>query len=310
MSTEAVQTTMVPERRVRVHRETGRNSRIYRLEMTDGERSWLEPLWSVTTALKALDKPAIPYWSAREVAKAALRDREHLESDVERYGLDEAVKQLAGSPWKSRSRAGEIGSAVHTLVDAHVRGAQQPPLKLAPELRDGVDARFKQFRRFEGDYRPTWHGAEMTVVHPEHGWAGTLDELCEIGTRGLGLIDVKNSNATRDGDPGVWPEHGLQCAAYSNAKEIIPVRGAWSEPVPMPKVEWAAVLWLAEDRYALVEVDIGPQTYRAFQIAFEMWRWQDGPGKQVVIGQQPASVFGVLPTLEELAAALAEDAAA
>lgn len=303
---EETQTALIADRRVRVHRQTGRNSRVYKLEFSDGERTWLMPLWSVTTLIRGLDKPAIPYWAAKEVAKAAIKDRKHLDADVERYGEDEAVKQLSGAPWKSRSRAGEIGTAVHTLIDAHVRGAEQPALQLADDLVPGVTRRFEQFKRWENEWQPTWHGAEMTVFHPEDGWAGTLDELAELGTRGLGVLDVKNSNAGRDGGPGVYPEFALQIAAYAHAKEIVASRGAWLEPLPMPEVHWGAVLWLAEDRHALVEVDITDRVYRAFRVAAEVWRYQDGPGKEAVIGEQSPAVFGILPTPEEQAAAIAE----
>lgn len=278
---------------VRVHQETGRDSRLYRLEFSDGDQVWSEPLWSVTTLIRAIDKPAIPYWAARGVATTAIQHRQYLDADVQRFGEREAIYQLSQAPWRQRSRAGEIGTAVHALIDAHVRGAELPPVP--EDLRAEVEPRFEQFHRFLAEYRPTFHGAEMTVYNPEHGWAGTLDELAEIGTRGLGLIDVKCTNAGRDGEPGVYAEHGLQCAAYRHGRWIVPVRGAWAEPVPMPELAWGAVLWLATDRFALVEVDVSAETYRAFRIAAELWRWTDGPGKRAVLGEAAPATFGVMP---------------
>lgn len=289
---------------VRVHQDTGRNSRLYTLEYTDGVQTWREPLWSVTTLLKALDKPALVYWAAREVAAAAFKDRAHLESDLERFGEREAIYQLSQAPWSRREKAADVGTAVHALIDAHVRGAEAP--NLDEDVRDKARRHFDQFRRFEEAYQPEWHGAEMTVVNAKDGWAGTLDELASIGNRGLGLIDVKNTNpAGRKKDqPGVWPEHSLQCAAYAHAEEVVSTRDMWVAPVPMPEVHWGAVLWLAEDRYALVEVDVSDRAYRAFRIAAEMYRWQDGPGKAAVIGERPPAAFGVLPTMDEQAEAL------
>lgn len=290
---------------IRVSQQTGRNARLYELEFTDGVQTWREPLWSVTTLLKALDKPALVYWAAREVAAAAFKDREHLDSDLKRFGEREAVYQLSQAPWSRREKAADVGTAVHALIDAHVRGTEPPHLD--DDVREKAGRHFDQFRRFEDAYRPEWRGAEMTVVHPDHGWAGTLDELAEIGSRGLGLIDVKNTNPAgkKKDQPGVWPEHALQCAAYAHGALIVPNRDVWEEPVPMPPVEWGAVLWLAEDRYALVEVDVSDEAYRAFRIAAEMYRWQDGRGKASIYGERPPAVFGVLPTPDEQAAAIA-----
>lgn len=303
---DPVQTTMIRQNLVRVHQQTGRNSRVYRIERTDGERSWEEPLWSVTTLLRALDKPALPRWAARAVAVEAVRAHQFTAQDVERYGEEETIRRLAESPYRSRSRAGEIGTAVHGLIDAHVRGIQAPAFP--PDLEDEILPRFAQFLRFLEEWAPTFHedrslAAEVTCFNPEHGWAGTLDLLMEVGRRGLGLVDVKNTNPSRDGDAGVYMEHALQISAYAHATEIASTRGLWVEPVPMPPVEWGAVLWLGRDRYQLVEVDISDRTYRAFLVAAEMWRWVDGPGKSAVLGAQSPSAYGVFPTVAENTAA-------
>jgi hypothetical protein len=126
----------------------------------------------------------------------------------------------------------------------------------------------------------------------------------------MGVIDVKNTNAggKKKDQPGVYPEHALQVAAYAHAAEIVPVRGAWAEPVPMPEISWGAVLWLAEDRHAFVEVDVSDATYRIFRLAAEIFRWQDGPGKRAILGEQTPATFGVLPTDEQIAA-LSDEAA-
>src|SRR5262245_23314729 len=106
MAAEAVQQALIKQRRVRVHQRTTRESRIYHLEFTDGERSWHAPLWSVTTLIKAIDKPALPRWAAREVAEAAIHDRGYLDQDVERYGERETISRLAEAPYRQRSQIG------------------------------------------------------------------------------------------------------------------------------------------------------------------------------------------------------------
>lgn len=305
-----VQATMLPERRVRVKQDDSpRNARLYYLEFTDGERTWRESLWSVTTLLKILDKPALEHWAAKATAKAAFEQLEYLPSDLKRYGLDEAIYQLSQARFKQSSNARAIGDAVHKMIDAHIRGAEPPHVD--PALQEDARLRFEQFQRWEEEYRPTYRGAEMTVFDADFGWAGTLDFIAEIGNRGEGLVDIKNTNIGREDKPGVYREHALQVAAYANAKEIAARRGAWVVPVPMPKLEWGAVLWLYPGRRAFVEVDISEDpAYRAFLVASELYRYCDGPGKRAIFGEQSPATFGILPTPEENAAAIAHAASA
>lgn len=294
-----------PEPQVRVQQDTDRNSRIYYLEFNDGTRTWRESLWSVTTLLQVLDKPALIHWAAKATARAAFEGIKYLASDLERYGLDDAIKQLADARYKQKSRASDIGTAVHALIDHHIVGGAEPPIDPTIEETE-VRPRFEQFLRWEEEYRPIYRGAEMTVFNPEHGWAGTLDFIAEIGNRGEGLVDVKNTNPTKDGKPGVYFENHLQLAAYANATEIAARRGAWVFPVPMPELQWGCILWLYPGRKAFVEANIGPKSYRAFLVASEMYRYKDGDGKKAIYGEQSPATFGILPTPEEQAAAIAE----
>lgn len=286
---------------VRVHQDTGPSQRIYELEFSDGVQTWREALWSVTTLLDILDKKGIPRWAARGVATEAIDQRRYLDADVTRFGRDAAIDRLAEAPYRVKSRAGDIGEAVHDLVEAHIRGSAAPTVEEA--LRGEVVPRFEQFLRWEEAFQPTYRGSEVTVLNLTYGYAGTLDMLIEIGTReGLGLIDVKNTNpAGRKKDrPGVWMEHALQCCAYANAERIVAARGAWLEPIPMPRIAWAAVLWLHPSRYALKEVQIDAQAQRAFLVAAELYRFTDGPGKKAVRdGELTPASFGILPTIEQ-----------
>ncbi len=288
---------------VRVHQETGRESRIYELEVSDGVQTWRQSLWSVTTLLKVIDRPALQYWAAKETAKAAFENRDYLEQDVKRFGLDEAVYQLSQARFKKKSRAADIGTAVHALIEAHIKGAERPPID--PTLTDEVLPRFEQFQRWEEAYQPNYRFSEATVVHPEHGWAGTLDFVAEIGRNGDGLVDIKNTNPGRGDKPGVYMEAALQVCAYAHGSEVLAARGAWVEPVPMTPVGWGAVLWLYPGRHAFIAVDIDDATYRAFRIATELYRYVDGPGKKAVRGELTPAVMGILPTPAEQAAAIA-----
>ena len=293
---------------VRVSQETERGARTYELEFTDGVQSWRERLWSVTTLLGALDKPAIPRWAAREVAAEAIAHRADLERDVQRHGAIEAVHMLAQAPYRKRDKAADVGTSVHALIEAYTKGETLPPLD--EETKDRALAHLERFKEWEAAYRPTYLGHESTVVHPDHGWAGTLDLLVEIGDRGVGVVDIKNTSAggRKKNEPGVYREHALQVAAYAHAKEIIPIRGVWADPVPMPPISWGAVLWLHADYPpAFIEVDVSDRAYLTFRYAGDVYRWVDGPGKKAIIGPVPPSVFGVLPSPDEQAAAAERD---
>jgi hypothetical protein len=290
---------------VRVHQETGRESRIYHLEFTDGVQVWPVPLWSVTTLLKIIDRPALQSWAATETAKAAFANLKYLAQDLERHGEREAVYQLAQARFKKKSRAGDIGDGVHALIEAHIKGAEPPHTD--PDLADDILPRFEKFLRWEEQYQPTYRQSEATVFHPEHGWAGTLDFIAQIGDLGEVLVDVKNTNpgGRKKDEPGVYLEHALQVAAYAHAREVAAVRGIYIEPVPMPAVDHGAVLWLHPAfPPALVRVSIDEQEYTAFRTAAQLYRYKDGPGKKAIRGLVTPAAAGVLPTMDQQAEAL------
>ncbi|MGE0025683.1 MAG: hypothetical protein AB7O78_01590 [Thermoleophilia bacterium] len=282
---------------VRVHQDTGREARIYDIEFTDGVNTWRSPLWSVTTLLRVLDKPALVQWAAGATAAAAFEQREYLEADVRRHGVEEAIYRLSQARFTSQSNAADIGTAVHGLIEAHV--LQSTPPNVDPALQGEVQPRFEQFLRWVEDFKPEFRQAEATVYHPEDGWAGTLDLIAEVGDLGNVLIDVKNTRAGREGNPGVYPENGLQVAAYANAKWIAGTRGVWVEPFPMFPIGAGAVLWLHPTRYAFIPVDISEKAYRAFRVAAELYRYMDIPAKRAIGKPLTPAMVGILPTVAE-----------
>jgi len=282
---------------VRVHQDTGREARIYDIEFTDGVTTWRSPLWSVTTLLKVLDKPAFVQWAAGATAAAAYEQREYLEADVKRYGIEEAIYRLSQQRFNSSSNASAIGTAVHDLIEAHVLKVNPPNIE--PSLMGEVEPRFAQFLAWEADFKPEYRQAEATVYHPEDGWAGTLDLIAELGDLGNVLIDVKNTKAGREGQPGVYPENALQVAAYANAKWIAGTRGAWVEPFPMLPIGAGAILWLHPTRYAFIPCDVGPKAYRAFRVAAELYRYMDIPAKRAIGKPLTPAMVGILPTVAE-----------
>ena len=218
---------------------------------------------SVTTILKAIPKPALTYWAAREAARHAVVM--HRSGDLERLlrSGDEqaAVDEIKGAPWGARDKAGEDGSAIHRAIERAILGGQPPTVTPAQAPR------YRQFERFCTDHQPTWEASEATVYNRQHGYAGTLDAICVLGGRRL-LLDVKTGK-------GVYPEAALQMAAYSRG-EFIGLAGAGggfgAQEHPMPQIDGAVILHLRPRSYQLLEVDVTDGAYQIFLDTLSMWR--------------------------------------
>jgi hypothetical protein len=121
---------------------------------------------------------------------------------------------------------------------------------------DELVGHVESYQHFHRDWLPQDVAVEAVVAHPTHGWAGTLDYLCELrGVPGLSLVDIKTSRS------GIFGETALQLSAYASAELIVVNGREW----PMPEVDQAFGLWVRADGYDLVPVDIGPEVYRHFR---------------------------------------------
>jgi len=111
--------------------------------------------------------------------------------------------------------------------------------------------------------------SEKAVMSFTDGYAGTYDLLMTIDDQ-LWLIDIKTSK-------GVYPEYGLQLAAYGHAEHIV----LPGDPTlyEMPKVDRYGVLHLRPDKYPvegwrLIEFAVSDRDYIAFLAALELFQWR------------------------------------
>lgn len=222
---------------------------------------------SVTTIMRVLDKPAIVPWAQGIVAEAAIAHRGELESWVSVGGVEGAVSLLRKAAETKRDAAASIGSSVHALAEAIVKGQ---PVTVPEDQAPFVSA----YQRWIEAFQPEFLAVEEMVVGD--GYAGTLDSIAVIAGE-TWLLDIKTSRG------GPYKDTALQLAAYGAARFI----GRPNDPqqYAIPKIEQYGVIRVRPEGAELVPFDIRPDTYAAFRAALEMWRWFDGPAKSTV--QQP-----------------------
>ena len=236
--------------------------------------SWRnEEYWSVTTIIGGgIPKPALLPWGIKMVAEGA--------ADAAANGLlvpmveqdrDGAIRWLKGLPYAKRDAAGDIGTLVHTWIEAHSlrKPMPKPPLPVKPYL--------EAFKAFTTDFDPAFTATEASVYNRTQSYAGTLDSICTLklplnDQPGTYILDAKSGK-------GVYPEVGLQLAAYRFAEFIGLPDGS---EAPMPNVDGALCLHLTPEGYKLIEVRADDEIYTAFLYAREVFRFCTDTSKTVL----------------------------
>ncbi|HEX3542615.1 MAG TPA: hypothetical protein VHT75_19460 [Acidimicrobiales bacterium] len=209
-----------------------------------------ETFTSVTTIIGGgIPKPALVNWAAKRVAEIAVGKHNvwtRMDNPMEQ------IDWLKRAPYREKEGAALQGSAIHDWAEKRVLGLPVTVEDMPPEQRPYGEA----FLQFVGEMHPEWEMAEASVFNREHGYAGTLDALMRVPAMGdgLGLVDYKTGK-------GVYGEVALQLSAYRSAEFVGLADGA---EVPMPPVEWCAVLHITERGYQLIPVDAGPLAFEYF----------------------------------------------
>jgi len=220
---------------------------VSRLTFTPGNHSyWLadpdtgrkERLTSVTTLLGQVAKPQLVKWAARAAAEYA---GDHWD-DLAAMPPSERVRRITAAPDQARNTAAARGTAIHAWAEDLLAGR---PVDIPEEHVSTVQG----FARW-------WERSKFTAVASERrvwseaseyggcGYAGTFDLLAEHPDYGATLIDHKSGS-------GVWPEMGVQLAAYAEAEWHV-VDG---EDRPAAQVESLAITHIRPDGTALHLLD-------------------------------------------------------
>jgi hypothetical protein len=181
-------------------------------------------LWSVTTLIDVLDKPALVGWAAKEAATAAVKYLDVWKSIEEASGSAEAMKWIAGARWRSpkgQRKAADLGSDVHAACEHLALHGVRPELGQMLEtgrpFDDEVAPLVAQFEDWLERFQPEYQASELTIFSETHGYAGTCDGFLTIdGTRFA--FDIKTSREATYASGKVrrpYPESvALQIAAY------------------------------------------------------------------------------------------------
>lgn len=188
-----------------------------------------ELVYSVTTALKMINKPALPQWYSDAVAARVTANPDGLFTRTQEEGF--RWLRFAGS--SVLKDLGEVGDRIHKYAESDLDWSVPAP--------DVVDERDAQLREQWHAFR-SWHEVEplhleVTAWNHTHGYAGTLDGLLYIDGV-LTLADIKSSRNT-------WSEHKEQLAALGNCEELLKQVGPheW-ERLNMPPFEQYALIRL------------------------------------------------------------------
>lgn len=235
-------------------------------------------MWSVTTILGAVDKPALLYWAAEQAALAAIHSeatwRGLIEDDDPNCSHADAtcpaVKWLRDARFrrpKGMKSATELGTDVHAACEAYALTGTRP------DVDADVLPFLDRFDEWLQEFTPSYQATEVTVYNPEYGYAGTTDAFLTIdGVRFIADYKSSRKHVDNQGKPTTpYPEQvGLQLAAYRHA----PHAAVW-RPRRMEKYRRRYYL-LGPDERALAqpvpEVDTGlvihitPQGCEAYPI--------------------------------------------
>lgn len=275
-------------------------------------------LWSVTTIIGALDKPALLYWAAEQTAAAACSIAKTLAARIDEDGEEATVKWLRDARFrrpKGRLSAASLGTCAHQACEEYALTGERPTTARLTEIIrqeggpkfDGMAAEvpvlnqmLNQFDDWLQRFQPSYQATEVVVYHPTYGYAGTADAFLTVdGTRLI--VDYKTSRDGFDnqGRPKApYPEAALQLAAYRYAefaavwrpRRIEKFRRRYyllseaerEQAVPVPEVDGGAVIHLTPDHCEIFPVRCDQRVHEAFLFVQEASRWVNTTSKDVI----------------------------
>ena len=220
---------------------------------------------SVTSILRIVNKPALPYWAANKVADYALDNISEIQKLLAKDDRDGAYRLLKGAPWSKRDKAADVGTTVHDVIEKMIldkAAVVDVPTRIAPYIT--------AFHDFLKSYEGAFDASEMTVFNTTHGYAGTLDALWKTPEGKVGALDWKTRQGKKVAQTSAYETERLQVSAYVHA-EWAEIDG---EVVPMPPIAGGSIVMLCEDGYAVDKVS--GTDWEGFIAAKRLFDWREG----------------------------------
>lgn len=267
-------------------------------------------MWSVTTIIGCLDKPALMYWAAEEAAKAAIANERTWKALLDEQGQEEAVKWLRDARFrrpKGLLSATSLGTVVHGGCEQYVLTGVKPDLdaltalvKIESPKMTAEQARasaaeavpfIDRFSEWLDRFQPSYQAAEVVVYHPTYGYAGQTDAFLTVdGFRAI--VDYKSSRKDVDARGQLtspYPEVALQLSAYRHAEFAAVWRPRRFEKFrrryyllseaeramaqPVPEVDGGLCIHITPERCEAYPVRCDETVFQAFLFVQEAARW-------------------------------------
>ena len=207
---------------------------------------------SVTNVLGVINKPALAPWArntALESVQTALLARAEMTGSITTEWVSDVIDQARQTPDFKRDQAAGFGTQAHELLDQFIQGLEP---EVPPELEVVVN-NFLSWRAASGmDIRLT----EAMVYSEKHRYAGSADAIAYRDGK-LIVLDWKTGK-------GIYPEYGLQVAAYAKALEEMTgeqVGEAWTVRLGRTEPDF--------ESQRVVDLD---RAFISFRAALYLWR--------------------------------------
>lgn len=232
---------------------------------------------SVTTLLSIIGKDAVIRWAANQERQACVLAATELYLSapagvrMSRAAYEASLLARIGDAahTKALERAGQVGSAVHAMIEHRLR--KQLGLDPGAEPRlppEGVSA-YAAFERWNETAQLTPIAIEQVVWSATHGYAGTMDVLGEVtidGARVKCVLDWKTGKA-------IYREAKAQVSAYARA---LVEMGHAEAPIHGLIVRLPKLAKDPEPEFCLVPWEEQEIHMRAFLAAKTVWEWSQG----------------------------------
>ena len=192
-----------------------------RIELTeDGTQYVLDgQLFDRTTSIvNDVLPPYLVIWAENTGQEAMFRLLR--ENPTAEWTLESARGAISGAGWDCESQkkeGGRRGAETHFAIEAWIKQGVPPTLDdFEPEHRPYA----RTLCQFLIDYEPEFSHSEITVYHPELGYAGTIDAIGRATKRPTGVrhkditgVDLAWDFKTNK-EKKVYEQHYLQLASY------------------------------------------------------------------------------------------------